>query len=76
VSESFINVLYYIWESGWLSYAYCLDDHGSILVSGKDGTFSLRHCVQTGTGAHTASYPEGTGALTSEVKLPGHESDH
>jgi hypothetical protein len=40
------------------------------------GNFSLRHRVQTGSGAHTASYPMGTGVLSPEVKRPGHEVDH
>jgi hypothetical protein len=38
---------------------------------------SLLRSVQTGSGAHTASYPMGTGgALSSGVKRPGHEADH
>jgi hypothetical protein len=38
--------------------------------------FSLRHCVQTGSGAHPASYLMGTGALSLGVKRPGREADH
>jgi hypothetical protein len=37
--------------------------------------FSL-HCVQTGSLAHPASYPVGTGGYIPEVKLPGREADH
>jgi hypothetical protein len=40
------------------------------------GNFSLRHHVQTGSGAHPASYSMCTGALSLEVKRPGHEADH
>jgi len=38
--------------------------------------FSIRHRVQTGCGAHTASYPLVPGALTPGVKWPGHETGH
>jgi hypothetical protein len=34
------------------------------------------HVVQTGFGAHPASYPVGTGALSPGVKQPGREADH
>jgi hypothetical protein len=43
---------------------YGLDDGASIPGKGNDGIFSLRHRVQTSSGAHQASYPMGTGALT------------
>jgi hypothetical protein len=33
-------------------------------------------CVQNGTGAHPASYPMGTGALSVGIKRPGREADH
>jgi hypothetical protein len=33
--------------------------------------FSLLHVVQTGSGAHPASYPMGTGGSLSEVKAAG-----
>jgi hypothetical protein len=39
------------------------------------GDFSLRHRVQTGYGAHSASYPL-TGVLSFGVKRPGREADH
>jgi len=35
---------------------------------------SLRHRVQTGSGAHPASYTVGTGALTLGVKRPGRKA--
>jgi hypothetical protein len=41
---------------------YGLDDRGSIPGRGNDGILSLLHHVQTGSGAHIASYPMGTGS--------------
>jgi hypothetical protein len=38
--------------------------------------FSLRHSVQTYSGAHPASYPVGTGVLSPEIKTPEREADH
>jgi len=38
------------------------------------GFISLHQRVQTGSGAHPATY--GSGVLSPEVKLPGCESDH
>jgi len=38
--------------------------------------FSLHHRVQDGSGAHPASYPVRTGALSLGVKRVGHEADH
>jgi hypothetical protein len=39
--------------------------------------FSPHHRVQTGSGAHPASYPIGTrGSLSLGVKRPGREADH
>jgi hypothetical protein len=35
---------------------YVLADRGSIPGRGNDGIFSLRHRVQTGSEAHSASY--------------------
>jgi len=42
---------------------------------GNDGNFSLRHRVQTWSGAHPTSYPLGTGFLPG-VKQPGREAGH
>jgi len=36
----------------------------------------FRHRVQTYPGAHSASFPVGSGALTLGVKRRGHEADH
>jgi hypothetical protein len=45
--------------------------------SGKvQGCSSFRRRVQTGSVAHPASYPIGTGALSPEVKRPAREADH
>jgi hypothetical protein len=38
--------------------------------------FSLLHPVQTGAGAHPASYPMGTGSLSLVIKRPGREANH
>jgi hypothetical protein len=40
------------------------------------GNFSLHHRVQNGSGAHPASYPMDTGALSLGVKRPGREAYH
>jgi hypothetical protein len=43
----------------------------------RAGSFSLRHRVHTGSGAHPASYSMGTGgSLSLGLKRPGRESDH
>jgi hypothetical protein len=44
-----------------------LDDRGSIPGRGKT-FFSITLCVQTTSEAHPASYPMGTGVLSSGVK--------
>jgi hypothetical protein len=38
--------------------------------------FSRLHNVQTGSGAHPATYPMGTGAIFPGVKRQGREADH
>jgi hypothetical protein len=53
-----------------------LDNWGSFPSKGSDGIFSLHHRVQTGSGAHPASYPMGTGRSFSGVKQLGYEADH
>jgi hypothetical protein len=40
------------------------------------GNFSLRHRVQTGSGADSASYPVGTKGSFPGVKRPGRAADH
>jgi hypothetical protein len=47
-----------------------------VKVTARAGDFSLYHHVQTGSGAHTASYPMGTRDSSLWVKWPGHEADH
>jgi len=44
-----------------------------VCLLAEAGTFSLHHCIQTGCGAHTASYSMGTGRDVSPgVKLTTH----
>jgi hypothetical protein len=38
--------------------------------------FSLLHSVQTGSGAHPASYPIGSRGALPGAKRPGREADH
>jgi hypothetical protein len=60
-----------------IALGYGLNDWGSrvqfLVGSGK---YSLHHCIQNGSGAHPASCPVGTSALSLGVKWPGHEADH
>jgi hypothetical protein len=46
-----------------MSYNCSIPDHYMIHCIGFHirSQFSLRHCVQTGSGAHAASYPNGKG---------------
>jgi hypothetical protein len=54
---------------------YGLDERGSIPDKAED--FSSRLCVQTGSGAHPASYPMGTGVpLPGGKARPGRDADH
>jgi hypothetical protein len=46
-----------------------MEDRGSILGNGKEGILSLRHRVQTDSGAHRKPFPWG-------VKWPGREAVH
>jgi hypothetical protein len=56
---------------------YGLDDRMiGVRFPAGTGNFSLRHRVQTGSGAHPASYPMGTGPLSFGVKRRGQEADH
>jgi len=52
---------------------YGLVDRGSVPRMGNDGIFSLRHGFQSGFGAHSFSYPMGTGR---ELKRLEREADH
>jgi len=47
--------------------AYVLDDRGSSTDRGNDRNFSPHHRVQTGSGAHPASYPVGTWGKVAEA---------
>jgi hypothetical protein len=55
---------------------YLLDDRGVEFESRYCQEFSLLHIVQTGCGAHPASYQMGSGAFSPGVKRPEHEVDH
>jgi hypothetical protein len=55
---------------------YGMDDREvgvRVLVGSK---FSLLHIVQTGSGAHSASYPMGIGGSFSGIKRHWREADH
>jgi hypothetical protein len=54
----------------WYSADYGLDDQGVPLPVGA-GNFSLHRRVQTGSGAHPASYPIGTGSSFPGGKAAG-----
>jgi hypothetical protein len=55
---------------------YGLDDRGSIPDRDR-GIFLLAPCVQTGSGAHPASYPMGAGGPFPGGKArPGRDADH
>jgi hypothetical protein len=52
-------------------------DHGLGGFDSRQGQDpSLLHSVQTDSGAHTASYPVGTGGDFRGLKRPGSEADH
>jgi hypothetical protein len=55
-----------------IALGYGLDDRGSsVRFPAGAENFSLHHRVQNGSGAHPASYPMGTGALSLGAKRPG-----
>jgi hypothetical protein len=59
-------------SSGSIVSDYGLDDRGSIPDRGR-GFF----CVQTGSEAHPASYPVGTGGpFPGDKARPGRDADH
>jgi hypothetical protein len=65
-------------SSGSIVSDYGLDDR-AIEVRSPSGAedFSSSPCVQTGSGAHPASYPMGTGGSFPEAKArPGRDADH
>jgi len=71
------------WKSAKLTFAsfgvvtdYGLDDRMiGIRIPVEAGNFSLRHHLQTSSGAYPASYPMGTGVFSLGVKRPGREAD-
>jgi hypothetical protein len=65
-------------SSGSIVYDYGLDDRSIEVPSPAEAKdFSSSLCVQTGSGAHPASCPVGTGGPFSGAKaLPGRDVDH
>jgi hypothetical protein len=56
---------------------YGLDDWGIEVRSPTGADFSSSPCVQTGSGAHPAYYPMGTGGSFPGGKAqPGRDTDH
>jgi hypothetical protein len=55
---------------------YGLDDWIMVRIPAGGGNFSLRHRVQTGSGAHQTSYTMGNGGSFLEINRPWHEADH
>jgi hypothetical protein len=65
----------WIWIAQWYS-AGLRARWSRIRVPARVGNFSLHHRVQTGSGAHTASYPVGTTGSFAGVKRPGRKPDY
>jgi hypothetical protein len=60
-----------------IALGYGLDDRGSrVRFPAGAGNFSLHHRVQSGSGAHPASYPMGTRGSFPGGKAAGCEGDH
>jgi hypothetical protein len=62
---------HFLWSrcsSGSIVSDYGLDDRGVEVRSSTGADFSSSPCVQTGSGAHPASYPVGTGGSFPGVK--------
>jgi hypothetical protein len=58
-------------------YTNPLDDRAIEIRSPTGADFSSNPCVQTGSGAHPASYPMGTGGSFPGGKArPGRDADH
>jgi hypothetical protein len=55
-------------------YIYEPEDRASI--PSRDREFCVRHCIQSGSGAHPASCLVGTGGFFPGLKRPGREDDH
>jgi hypothetical protein len=64
-------------SSGSIVSDYGLDDRAIEVRSPTGADFSSSPCVQTGSGAHPASYPVGTGGSFPGGKArPGRDADH
>jgi hypothetical protein len=64
-------------RSGSIVSDYGLDDRAIEVRSQTGADFFSSPCVQTGSGAHPASYPMGTGGSFPGGKgRPGREADH
>jgi hypothetical protein len=65
-------------SSGSIVSDYGLDDRAIEVRSPREAEdFSSSLCVQTGSGAHPASYPMGTGgSFPGSKALPGRDADH
>jgi hypothetical protein len=64
-------------SSGSIVSDYGLDDQAIEVRSPTGAYFSSSPCIQTGSGAHPASYPVGTGAPFPGGKArPGRDADH
>jgi hypothetical protein len=70
--EGFGIVLDPLYLKHKLKFTILLDGRGSFPYRGNDGTFLLRHLVQTGSGAHPASCPVGTRGSFSGGKATTH----
>jgi hypothetical protein len=71
--------LYIILEKGWessvgIATSYSMNSQGAIPRWCK--MFFLLHGIQTDSGAHPASYPMDTGAISPEIKKLVPETDH
>jgi hypothetical protein len=67
----------YTRSSGSIVPDYGLDDRAIEVRSPTVADFSSSPCVQTGSGAHPASYPMGTGGSFPGGKARlGHDADH
>jgi hypothetical protein len=64
-------------SSGSIVSDYGLGDRAIEVRSPTGADFSSSPCVQTGSGAHPASYPMGTGSPFPGGKAwPGRDADH
>jgi hypothetical protein len=65
------------WDSAvGIATGYGRDGRGVGVRVPVEARFSPLHVIQTGPGAHAASYPKGTGSSFLGVEWPGREADH